>query len=41
MSKLARGAKRVCPSCRARFYDLNRTPIVCPYQITPPSPDQI
>jgi uncharacterized protein (TIGR02300 family) len=43
MSKLARGAKRVCPSCGARFYDLNRTPIVCPvcqytYQITPPPP---
>ena len=41
MSKLARGAKRVCPSCGARFYDLNRTPIVCPvcqytYQIAPP-----
>jgi uncharacterized protein (TIGR02300 family) len=30
MSKPARGAKRVCPSCRARFYDLNRTPITCP-----------
>jgi uncharacterized protein (TIGR02300 family) len=43
MSKLARGTKRVCPSCGARFYDLNRTPIVCPvcqyiYQMTPPPP---
>ncbi len=43
MSKLARGAKRVCPSCGARFYDLNRTPIVCPvcqyiYQMTPRPP---
>jgi uncharacterized protein (TIGR02300 family) len=43
MSKPARGTKRVCPSCRARFYDLNRTPIVCPvcqsiYQVTPPPP---
>ena len=28
MSKPARGTKRVCPSCGARFYDLNRTPIV-------------
>ena len=42
MSKPARGSKRVCPSCGARFYDLNRTPIVCPvcqavYQVTPPS----
>ena len=41
MSKPVRGTKRVCPSCGARFYDLNRTPIVCPvcqsiYQVTPP-----
>ena len=43
MSKPARGTKRVCPSCGARFYDLNRTPIVCPVcqsicQVTPPPP---
>src|SRR5581483_348930 len=42
MSKPARGTKRVCPSCGARFYDLNRTPIVCPvcqsvYQVTTPT----
>jgi uncharacterized protein (TIGR02300 family) len=42
MSKPARGTKRVCPSCGARFYDLNRSPITCPvcqavYQVTPPS----
>jgi len=41
MSKPARGTKRVCSSCGARFYDLNRTPIVCPacqsiYQAAPP-----
>ena len=41
MSKPARGTKRVCPSCGARFYDLNRTPITCPvcqsvYQVPPP-----
>ena len=41
MSKPARGTKRVCPSCGARFYDLSRTPITCPvcqavYQVTPP-----
>jgi len=41
MSKPARGTKRVCPSCGARFYDLNRTPITCPvcqavYQVSPP-----
>ncbi len=41
MSKPAKGTKRVCPSCGARFYDLSRTPIICPacqavYQVTPP-----
>ena len=41
MSKPARGSKRVCPSCGARFYDLSRTPIMCPvcqavYQVMPP-----
>lgn len=40
MSKPARGTKRVCPSCAARFYDLDRSPIVCPvcqsaYQVSP------
>ena len=39
MSKPARGTKRVCWSCGARFYDLSRTPIACPvcqaiYQVT-------
>ena len=42
MSKPARGTKRVCPSCGARFYDLNRSPITCPvcqavYQVTQPA----
>ena len=42
MSKPGRGTKRVCQSCGARFYDLGRTPIVCPvcqtvYQVTPPT----
>jgi uncharacterized protein (TIGR02300 family) len=42
MSKPARGTKRVCPSCGARFYDLGRSPITCPvcqavYQVNPPS----
>lgn len=41
MSKPAKGTKRVCASCGARFYDLSRTPIICPacqavYQIAPP-----
>ena len=30
MSKPARGTKRVCASCDARFYDLGRSPITCP-----------
>lgn len=31
-SKAARGVKRTCQSdeCGARFYDLNRDPIICP-----------
>jgi uncharacterized protein (TIGR02300 family) len=24
------GTKRLCPSCGARFYDLNKDPITCP-----------
>src|SRR5271154_5184554 len=24
------GIKRICPSCRARFYDLQKRPIECP-----------
>lgn len=28
--KAARGTKRACPNCGAKFYDLNRSPIVCP-----------
>ena len=42
MSKPARGTKRVCQSCGARFYDLGHSPIICPvcqtvYQVTPPT----
>ncbi len=41
MSKPAKGVKRVCASCGARFYDLSRTPIICPvcqavYHVPPP-----
>ena len=25
-----RGTKRICPSCESRFYDLGRTPVICP-----------
>jgi uncharacterized protein (TIGR02300 family) len=24
------GTKRICPNCGAKYYDLNRDPIVCP-----------
>ena len=33
MSSLAKadlGTKRICPSCQARFYDLQKRPIECP-----------
>lgn len=30
MSRSQRGTKRVCPDCDVRFYDMDRTPIVCP-----------
>ncbi|QEO17008.1 TIGR02300 family protein [Acetobacter vaccinii] len=30
MSQPDLGTKRVCVSCGARFYDLNRAPAVCP-----------
>ncbi len=30
MSKNKLGTKRQCPSCGAKYYDLNRTPITCP-----------
>jgi len=28
--KLELGTKRLCSGCGARFYDLNKDPIVCP-----------
>ena len=30
MAKPELGTKRLCTSCSAKFYDLNKTPIVCP-----------
>lgn len=30
MTKAERGMKRVCSGCGAKFYDLNKDPIVCP-----------
>ena len=30
MAKPELGEKRVCPSCAAKYYDLNKDPILCP-----------
>lgn len=30
-TKQARGTKRTCQSCDERFYDLEKTPILCPH----------
>ncbi|MBL8572743.1 MAG: TIGR02300 family protein [Hyphomicrobiaceae bacterium] len=30
MAKAELGTKRLCPSCGTKYYDLNRSPIVCP-----------
>jgi len=30
LTKAELGAKRVCPNCGTKYYDLNRSPIVCP-----------
>jgi uncharacterized protein (TIGR02300 family) len=30
LSKPELGTKRDCPSCSAKFYDLNKNPVVCP-----------
>ena len=30
MSKEKRGTKRLCESCENKFYDLGKTPIICP-----------
>ena len=41
--KAKRGTKRVCSSCSAKYYDLNRDPIVCPlceavFEVKKPEP---
>ena len=41
MAKPELGIKRLCASCGVKFYDLNKTPIVCPkcstvYELTLP-----
>ncbi len=30
MAKAEWGSKRTCPHCGAKFYDMSKTPIVCP-----------
>lgn len=30
MAKLEWGLKRICLSCSTKFYDLKKTPIICP-----------
>jgi uncharacterized protein (TIGR02300 family) len=35
------GVKRVCQSCAAKFYDLNRSPITCPKCAAPFDPDAL
>ncbi len=30
MAKADLGTKRLCPSCGAKYYDLNKDPIICP-----------
>ena len=39
MAKTAWGMKRACQGCGARFYDLQRNPIVCPKCATVYDPD--
>src|SRR6516164_4327838 len=33
------GAKRICPSCGTRYYDLLRKPVICPKCSTPFDPE--
>ena len=30
VTKAELGTKRVCPNCGSKYYDLNRSPIICP-----------
>ena len=41
MAKPEWGTKRLCTSCGARFYDLNRQPIECPKCHVVIDPDQV
>ena len=39
MAKPEWGAKRICPSCSTRYYDLLREPVICPKCSTPYDPE--
>ncbi len=39
MAKPEWGTKHICPSCGARYYDLQREPVVCPKCATPYDPE--
>ena len=39
MAKPEWGAKRICPSCGTRYYDLQREPVICPKCSTPFDPE--
>ena len=41
MAKPEWGTKRICPSCGARYYDLQHDPIVCPKCSTPFDPEAL
>lgn len=40
MPKVDLGTKRICVACSARFYDLGKTPAVCPKCDTEQPPEQ-
>ena len=39
MAKPEWGSEHICPSCGARYYDLQREPVVCPKCATPYDPE--
>ena len=39
MAKPEWGTKHICPGCGARYYDLQREPVVCPKCATPYDPE--
>ena len=41
MAKPELGTKRLCPNCGAKYYDLNRSPILCPRCSAPFDPHMV